>query len=108
VVVGVVVVVVHGGKGCLLALVLCTIGGVAAFAVGWRLAQLWPHNCALATSHAPLLLPSGPCPQVESYQKQLAPQAAKLQEMSAQLAAQDTELVGGISTLVALRRQVSG
>jgi hypothetical protein len=45
---------------------------------------------------------------VESYQKQLAPQAAKLQELSAQLSAQDTELVGGMSTLVALRRQVGG
>ena len=45
---------------------------------------------------------------MESYQKQLAPQAAKLQELSAQLSAQDTELVGGMSTLVALRRQVGG
>jgi hypothetical protein len=45
---------------------------------------------------------------VESFQKQLAPQQARLQEMGSQLLAQDQELVGGMSALVALRRQVSG
>lgn len=45
-------------------------------------------------------------PQVESYQKQLAPQAAAVQAMSTQLQAQDGELLDGMSAVVALRRQV--
>lgn len=49
-----------------------------------------------------------PCPQVDRYQKQLAPQAAALEGMTAQLAAQDKELMGGMSALVALKRQVRG